>query len=133
MPKKANDFCNIESLRFFNELNHHFKEGVTVLQTSGGSGREKLHFRECIKLSRKIKNVFPDYDEYINNMIDKIKDYMDLEDPELIISTHKQDNAHHWLWKLHKKVCEDCDVLYTEDINEMNDYLDKIEESGELE
>ena len=66
-------------------------------------------------------------------MVNKMQDFMDTGDAEAIISNHKQDNAHHWLWKLHKKVCEDCDVLYTEDINEMNDYLDKIENNGELD
>ncbi len=132
MPKKANPFCNIETLRHFNELNHHFKEGVTILQTSK-SGKEKVYFREVLRTARKIKGVHPDYDEYINNMVDKIKDFMDMGDPECVISPHKQDNAHHWLWKLHKKVCEDCDVLYTENIEEMQDYLDEIEEKGELD
>jgi hypothetical protein len=65
-------------------------------------------------------------------MVEKIKDFMDIGDAESIISNKSQDNAHHWLWKLHKKVCEECDVLYTEDVEEMNDYLDSLEESGEL-
>jgi hypothetical protein len=131
MAKKANPFCSIEALRSFNLLNSNFKEGVTLLQTST-TGREKLYFRECLKSARKIKGVFDGYDEYIDNMVEKIKDFMDIGDAESIISNKSQDNAHHWLWKLHKKVCEECDVLYTEDVEEMNDYLDSLEESGEL-
>ena len=132
MPKKANPFCNISALKSFNQLNHNFKEGVTLLQTSS-SGKEKLYFKECIKIARKITGVYDQYDEYVNNMIEKIKDFLDMGDKEAIISNNKQDNAHHWLWKLHKKVCEDCDVLYTEDVKEMYEYLDELELKGELD
>lgn len=127
----AETLLTIRNLKLFNRLNKCIKQGITDLQNKDFESSENyLNF--AIKTAKTLVEIAEDpFREHFANIITGLEEFNSSKDEEVLVST-KPNSVHSQLWSVHKKICDAYDIPYVEDVDEMEEAINKLAEEGRI-
>lgn len=127
----AETLLTIRNLKLFNRLNKCIKQGITDLQNKDFESSENyLNF--AIKTAKTLVDIAEDpFREHFANIITGLEEFNSSKDEEVLVST-KPNSVHSQLWSVHKKICDAYDIPYVEDVDEMEEAINKLAEEGRI-
>jgi len=127
----AETLYTVRNLKLFNRLNKCIKQGITDLQQKDQeSGENYLNF--AIKTAKSLEQISEaKYKPFFGNIITGINTYLKTKNVDILIST-KPDSVHSQLWSVHKKICDDFKIPYVEDVDQMEEAINKLAEEGKI-
>ena len=119
----------VRNLKLFNRLNKCIKQGITDLQNKDFESSENyLNF--ALKTAKQLEGIAEDpFKDHFSNMITGLNDYLGSKNEDTLVST-KPDSVHSQLWAVHKKICDTFNIPYLEDVDEMEEAINKLAEEG---
>lgn len=127
----AETLLTIRNLKLFNRLNKCIKQGITDLQNKDFESSENyLNF--AIKTAKTLVDIAEDpFREHFANIITGLEEFNSSKDEEVLVST-KPNSVHSQLWSVHKKICDAYEIPYVEDVDEMEEAINKLAEEGRI-
>jgi len=127
----AETLYTVRNLKLFNRLNKCIKQGITDLQQKDQeSGENYLNF--AIKTAKSLEQISEaKYKPFFGNIVTGINTYLKTKNVDILIST-KPDSVHSQLWSVHKKICDDFKIPYVEDVDQMEEAINKLAEEGKI-
>ena len=127
----AETLYTVRNLKLFNRLNKCIKQGITDLQNKDlDSAENYLNFAS--KTAKQLVGLSEDkYKEHFEKIIEGIDRFKDSRDEDVLVST-RPESVHSQLWAVHKKICDDFNIPYVEDVDEMEEQISKLAEEGKI-
>lgn len=127
----AETLKTIRNLKLFNRLNKCIKQGITDLQNKDYESSEN-YLSFAVKTAKQLETIAEDpYKENFSNIIKGLDEYKSSKNEDILVST-KPESVHSQLWAVHKKICDAFDIPYVEDVDEMEEAINKLAEEGKL-
>jgi len=119
----------VRNLKMFNRLNKCIKQGITDLQNKDYESSQN-YFTMALKTARSLEGVSEDeFKEHFTNIISGLTEYESSKNEDILVSTADR-SVHSQLWKVHTKLCKAFDIPYLEDVDEMEEAINKLAEDG---
>ena len=127
----AESLKTVRNLKLFNRLNKCIKQGITDLQNKDHDSATN-YFNMALKTARSLEGIAEDpYREHFSNIISGLNDYEQSQNEDVLVST-APSSVHSQLWAVHKKICDAFGIPYVEDVDEMEDAINKLAEEGKI-
>ena len=121
----------VRNLKLFNRLNKCIKQGITDLQNKDFESSEN-YFNFASKTAKSLAEIAEDpFKDHFTNIIKGLETYSQSKDEDILVST-KPQSVHSQLWAVHKKICDTYDIPYVEDVDEMEEAINKLIEEGRI-
>ena len=121
----------VRNLKLFNRLNKCIKQGITDLQNKDFESSEN-YFNFASKTAKSLEEIAEGpFKEHFSNIIKGLDQYAQSKDEDILVST-KPQSVHSQLWAVHKKICDTYDIPYVEDVDEMEEAINKLIEEGRI-
>jgi hypothetical protein len=127
----AESLKTVRNLKLFNRLNKCIKQGITDLQNKDFESSENyLNF--ALKTAKNLETIAEDpYKQHFANIIKGLGEYKSSKNEDILVST-KPESVHSQLWAVHKKICDAFDIPYVEDVDEMEEAINKLAAEGRI-
>ena len=127
----AESLKTVRNLKLFNRLNKCIKQGITDLQNKDHDSATN-YFNMALKTARSLEGIAEDpYREHFTNIISGLNDYEQSQNEDVLVST-APSSVHSQLWAVHKKICDAFGIPYVEDVDEMEEAINKLAEEGKI-
>jgi hypothetical protein len=125
----AETLKTVRNLKLFNRLNKCIKQGITDLQNKDHDSATN-YFNMAIKTAKSLEGIAEDpFREHFSNIITGLNQYQDSKNEDVLVSTNPS-SVHSQLWAVHKKICDAFSIPYEEDVDAMEDAINKLAEEG---
>lgn len=127
----AETLKTVRNLKLFNRLNKCIKQGITDLQNKDQDSATN-YFNMASKTARQLEGLAEDeFREHFTNIISGLSQYEESQNEDVLVSTNPS-SVHSQLWAVHKKICDAFDIPYVEDVDEMEEAINKLAEEGRI-
>ena len=127
----GDELMTVRNLKLFNRLNKCIKQGITDLQNKDFESSEN-YFNFAIKTANSLVDIADSpFKDHFQNIITGLEAFKSNKDEEVLVST-KDHSVHSQLWKVHKLICDTFDIPYLEDVDEMEEAINKLAEEGRI-
>lgn len=127
----AESLKTVRNLKLFNRLNKCIKQGITDLQNKDHDSATN-YFNMALKTAKSLEGIAEDpYREHFSNIISGLNDYEQSQNEDVLVST-APSSVHSQLWAVHKKICDAFGIPYVEDVDEMEEAINKLAEEGKI-
>lgn len=127
----ADTLLTVRNLKLFNRLNKCIKQGITDLQNKDMESAEN-YFNFAAKTAKTLEGIAEDpFREHFANILSGLEEYQSSKDEDTLVST-RPSSVHSQLWAVHKKICDTYDIPYVEDVDEMEEAINKLAEEGKI-
>ncbi len=127
----AETLLTLRNLKLFNRLNKCIKQGITDLQNKDMESSEN-YFKFAIKTAKSLEGVSEDaFKEHFANIVTGLEEYFSSKDEDVLVST-RPSSVHSQLWAVHKKICDTFNIPYVEEVDEMDEVINKLAEEGRI-
>jgi hypothetical protein len=127
----SDSLLTIRNLKLFNRLNKSIKQGITDLQNKDAESAEN-YFKLAMKTAQSLGEIAEDpFKEHFSNIVTGLQEYEASKDEDVLVST-RPSSVHSQLWAVHKKICDAYDIPYVEDVDEMEEAINKLAEEGRI-
>ena len=127
----AETLLTLRNLKLFNRLNKCIKQGITDLQNKDMESSEN-YFNFAIKTAKSLEGVSEDaFKEHFANIVTGLEEYFSSKDEDVLVST-RPSSVHSQLWAVHKKICDTFNIPYVEEVDEMDEVINKLAEEGRI-
>lgn len=127
----AETLLTLRNLKLFNRLNKCIKQGITDLQNKDMESSEN-YFNFAIKTAKSLEGVAEDaFKEHFANIVTGLEEYFSSKDEDVLVST-RPSSVHSQLWAVHKKICDTFNIPYVEEVDEMDEVINKLAEEGRI-
>ena len=127
----AETLKTIRNLKLFNRLNKCIKQGITDLQNKDHDSATN-YFNMALKTAKSLEGIAEDpFREHFTNIISGLNEYEQSKNEDTLVST-KPASVHSQLWAVHKKICDAFGIPYLEDVDEMEEAINKLAEEGRI-
>ena len=127
----AETLKTIRNLKLFNRLNKCIKQGITDLQNKDRDSATN-YFNMALKTARSLEGLAEDpFRLHFTNIISGLNDYAQSQNEDTLVSTNPS-SVHSQLWAVHKKICDAFGIPYLEDVDEMEEAINKLAEEGKI-
>ncbi len=127
----AETLKTIRNLKLFNRLNKCIKQGITDLQNKDHDSATN-YINMALKTAKTLEGLAEDpFREHFTNIISGLNEYQESQNEDILVSTN-ESSVHSQLWKVHKKLCDEFDIPYVEDVDEMEEAINKLAEEGKI-
>jgi len=127
----AESLKTVRNLKLFNRLNKCIKQGITDLQNKDHDSATN-YFNMALKTAKSLEGIAEDpYREHFTNIISGLNDYEQSQNEDVLVST-APSSVHSQLWAVHKKICDAFGIPYVEDVDEMEEAINKLAEEGKI-
>lgn len=121
----------VRNLKMFNRLNKSIKQGITDMQNKDQQSAEN-YFKLASKTAFKLAEVAEEeYKTHFEKIIAGLDTYFKEKNEQIVIST-QPSSVHSQLWAVHKKICDNLDIPYVEDTDEMEAAISKLTAEGAI-
>ncbi len=121
----------VRNLKLFNRLNKCIKQGITDLQSKDYESSEN-YFNFAIKTAKTLEGLSEDsFKEHFINIGKGLEEFKTTKDEDGLVST-RPSSVHSQLWAVHKKICDAFNIPYVEDVDEMEEVINKLAEEGKI-
>ena len=127
----AETLKTVRNLKMFNRLNKCIKQGITDLQNKDNESAEN-YINFALKSAKSLEAIAEEpFKEHFSNMISGLTEYQSSKDEDVLVST-KPSSVHSQLWAVHKKICDTFGIPYLEDVDEMEEAINKLADEGKI-
>ena len=127
----AESLKTVRNLKLFNRLNKCIKQGITDLQNKDHDSATN-YFNMALKTAKTLEGIAEDpYRDHFANIVTGLNDYQQSKNEDVLVST-KPSSVHSQLWSVHKKICDAFDIPYLEDVDDMENAINKLAEEGKI-
>ena len=127
----AETLKTVRNLKLFNRLNKCIKQGITDLQNKDHESALN-YFNMAAKTAKSLEGIAEDpFREHFTNMVTGLKEYEQSKNEDTLVST-KPGSVHSQLWAVHKKICDAFGIPYLEDVDQMEEAINKLAEEGKI-
>ncbi|MCH7478917.1 MAG: hypothetical protein IIA14_12570 [SAR324 cluster bacterium] len=127
----AETLLTLRNLKLFNRLNKCIKQGITDLQNKDMESSEN-YFNFAIKTAKSLEVIAEDaFKEHFANIVTGLEEYFSSKDEDVLVST-RPSSVHSQLWAVHKKICDTFNIPYVEEVDEMDEVINKLAEEGRI-
>ena len=127
----AETLLTLRNLKLFNRLNKCIKQGITDLQNKDMESSEN-YFNFAIKTAKTLEGIAEDsFKEHFANIVTGLEEYFSTKDEDVLVST-RPSSVHSQLWTVHKKICDTFNIPYVEEVDEMDEVINKLAEEGRI-
>ena len=90
------------------------------------------YFNFAIKTAKSLEGVAEDaFKEHFANIVTGLEEYFSSKDEDVLVST-RPSSVHSQLWAVHKKICDTFNIPYVEEVDEMDEVINKLAEEGRI-
>lgn len=127
----ASALYSLKNLKLFNRLNKCIKQGITDLQNKDFESSEN-YINFALKTSKQLEGIAESpYKEHFAAIAKGLDQYKASKNEDVLVST-RPDSVHSQLWAVHKKICDAFGIPYLEDVDEMEEAINKLAEDGKI-
>lgn len=127
----ADSLYTIKNLKLFNRLNKCIKQGITDLQNKDFESSEN-YINFALKTGQKLEGLAEDaFKEHFTAIVKGLEEYKKSKNEDTLTST-RPSSVHSQLWTVHKKICDAYGIPYLEDVDEMEEAINKLAEEGKI-
>ena len=127
----ADSLFTIKNLKLFNRLNKCIKQGITDLQNKDFESSEN-YINFALKTGKQLETLAePIFKDHFTAIVQGLEEYKKAKNEDILTST-RPTSVHSQLWAVHKKICDTYDIPYVEDVDEMDDAINKLAEEGKI-
>ena len=127
----AETLLTIKNLKLFNRLNKCIKQGITDLQNKDFESSEN-YINFALKTGKQLEGLAEaPFQEHFAAIVKGLEEYKQSKNEDTLTST-RPDSVHSQLWTVHKKICDTYDIPYLEDVDEMEEAINKLAEEGKI-
>ena len=127
----AETLFTIKNLKLFNRLNKCIKQGITDLQSKDFESSEN-YINFAVKTGKKLVDIAEDpFKEHFMSIVQGLEEYKKTKNEDTLTST-RPSSVHSQLWAVHKKICDTFGIPYLEDVDEMEEAINKRAEEGKI-
>ena len=127
----ASALYSLKNLKLFNRLNKCIKQGITDLQNKDFESSEN-YINFALKTAKQLEGIAESpYKEHFSNIAKGLEDYKGSKNEDVLVST-RPESVHSQLWAVHKKICDAFEIPYLEDVDEMEEAINKLAEEGKI-
>lgn len=127
----ASALYSLKNLKLFNRLNKCIKQGITDLQNKDFESSEN-YINFALKTSKQLEQIAESpYKEHFSAIAKGLEQYKTSKNEDVLVST-RPDSVHSQLWAVHKKICDAFSIPYLEDVDEMEEAINKLAEEGKI-
>jgi hypothetical protein len=121
----------VKNLKLFNRLNKCIKQGITDLQNKDFESSEN-YINFAVKTGKQLEQLAEaPFKEHFTNIVKGLEQYKGSKNEDILVST-RPDSVHSQLWAVHKKICDAFGIPYVEDVDEMEEAINKLAEEGKI-
>ena len=127
----AETLFTIKNLKLFNRLNKCIKQGITDLQSKDFESSEN-YINFAMKTGKKLVDIAEDpFKDHFTAIVQGLEEYKKTKNEDTLTST-RPSSVHSQLWAVHKKICDTFGIPYLEDVDEMEEAINKLAEEGKI-
>ena len=127
----ADTLYTVKNLKLFNRLNKCIKQGITDLQNKDFESSEN-YINFAIKTGKQLEGLAEDaFKEYFTAIVSGLEEYKETKNEDVLTST-RPSSVHTQLWTVHKKIADTYGIPYVEDVDEMDEVINKLAEEGKI-
>ena len=127
----ADSLKTVRNLKLFNRLNKCIKQGITDLQNKDHDSATN-YFNMALKTAKSLEGIAEDpFRAHFTNIITGLNDYAQSKNEDVLVSTNPS-SVHSQLWAVHKKICDTFSIPYLEDVDDMEEAINKLAEDGTI-
>ena len=127
----ASALYSLKNLKLFNRLNKCIKQGITDLQNKDFESSEN-YINFALKTGKQLEQIAEaPYKEHFANIVKGLEEYKSSKNEDVLVST-RPNSVHSQLWAVHKKICDAFEIPYLEDVDEMEEAINKLAEEGKI-
>jgi len=121
----------VKNLKLFNRLNKCIKQGITDLQNKDFESSEN-YINFAVKTGKQLEQIAEaPFKEHFTNIVKGLEEYKTSKNEDILVST-RPASVHSQLWAVHKKICDNFGIPYLEDVDEMEEAINKLAEEGKI-
>ena len=127
----ASALYTLKNLKLFNRLNKCIKQGITDLQNKDFESSEN-YINFAVKTGKQLEQIAEaPYKEHFTAIVKGLEEYKSTKNEDVLVST-RPASVHSQLWSVHKKICDAFGIPYLEDVDEMEEAINKLAEEGKI-
>lgn len=127
----AETLKTVRNLKLFNRLNKCIKQGITDLQNKDYESSTN-YFNMAAKTAKNLEGIAEEpFREHFTNIVSGLNDYESSKNEDVLVSTNPT-SVHSQLWAVHKKICDAFNIPYVEDVDEMEEAINKLAAEGKI-
>ena len=127
----ASALYTLKNLKLFNRLNKCIKQGITDLQNKDFESSEN-YINFAVKTGKQLEQIAEaPYKEHFTAIVKGLEEYKSTKNEDVLVST-RPASVHSQLWSVHKKICDAFNIPYLEDVDEMEEAINKLAEEGKI-
>lgn len=127
----ADSLYTVKNLKLFNRLNKCIKQGITDLQNKDFESSEN-YINFALKTGKKLEGLAEDpFKDHFTAIVKGLEEYKESKNEDTLTST-RPSSVHSQLWTVHKKICDAYGIPYLEDVDEMEEAINKLAEEGKI-